>query len=576
MKGRALPDSLSKDSKEAWLKPSKDAEHKKREALKTPDAPPKSPETPPKTPGKKSDVPISHHPRREKTPSRESSPHGRSRTPTIGGKVLPSVVQVVEGSDEDFNDDGIVVPKEVELPDSPDPKEKTRLRLSLFAQKETKHSLKLALGASMLNAIVKCRSMCAYSSRAYGGTQVAVIVDQYRQIPTKTILRLGEMCVEYHIVVVAPNESREEAEEGSFHSELRMLTPGGPTVKTMAASIVMAATQVIIDNQDNMPQFAPLLEGSSGIIMRAESPVHPTWKDDFEVRIDEDGSIWQQMPVPKLLKLVNPQQVCEALNINLLALQTDFPIQIVQSVGKHMIVAMRSRRCIETLDPLFDLISEVCRQAGCDGIHMFSMDPVAGGTLHTRNLSPLVLIEEEAASASANAALVAYLHFHRILPMESGETIVCEQGYAFGMKPRPSKLYVQMIYTPTEPAPMFDSDTGLTSQNNWIGEAVGPEVTRERLMGHGDRYTSNVTDESRFHLAEGYYEEREAEERQRKFKMERAKRQGLIYKEEVKPHVSTAVMPPVISQPAPIASCWVGGTAVPSDMKDYEIRVWRV
>jgi hypothetical protein len=39
------------------------------------------------------------------------------------------------------------------------------------------------------------------------------------------------------------------------------------------------------------------------------------------------------------------------------------------------------------------------------------------------------------------------------------------------------------------------------------GGAMGAETTRERLMGKGDRYTSNYMDQSRFNLPEGYYEE---------------------------------------------------------------------
>lgn len=92
------------------------------------------------------------------------------------------------------------------------------------------------------------------------------------------------------------------------------------------------------------------------------------------------------------------------------------------------------------------------------------------------------------------------MHFHRIMPIEEGDIIICEQGYAFGMKPRPSKIYVQLFFAPSDVAPvalcpfsnpppiraeanfpapmpqMFDSDTGLTSQNSWIGPATGEEV----------------------------------------------------------------------------------------------------
>lgn len=289
---------------------------------------------------------------------------------------------------------------------TPDKKEEMRQRLSLFSHVEKKHSLKLAQQSNQLSAVLKVRSMCAFSSRGDGGTPIAIIIDQFREYDNRTILRMAEVCVEYLIVVVRPNESREDAEDGGVHSELRLLTPGGPTIKTAAAPIVIAAVELLLQEAPSMPEFAPLEEGGTAVIS-TESTVAPSWKDTFEVRIEEDGSIWQQLPTPKLLKLVPVNLVCEALNINMLSLQTDFPIQIVQSVGKHIIVPLRSRKIIHDLDPLFDLICDVCRAHGCDGFHVFSMDPVAGGHLHTRNLSPLVLMEEEPASGSANAALVA-------------------------------------------------------------------------------------------------------------------------------------------------------------------------
>jgi hypothetical protein len=45
---------------------------------------------------------------------------------------------------------------------------------------------------------------------------------------------------------------------------------------------------------------------------------------------------------------------------------------------------------------------------------------------------------------------------------------------------------------------------------------------------------------------------------------ERFKRAGKEWKEEKKPHVSNAIVPPPIALPATIVSCWVGGTAVPT------------
>eukprot|EP00281_Chroomonas_sp_CCMP1168_P022965 CAMPEP_0206228784 /NCGR_PEP_ID=MMETSP0047_2-20121206/9348_1 /ASSEMBLY_ACC=CAM_ASM_000192 /TAXON_ID=195065 /ORGANISM="Chroomonas mesostigmatica_cf, Strain CCMP1168" /LENGTH=629 /DNA_ID=CAMNT_0053652039 /DNA_START=99 /DNA_END=1988 /DNA_ORIENTATION=- len=475
-------------------------------------------------------------------------------------------------------------PKEVELPKSnetetqavhlsPDKAEEMRQRLSLFSTSTAKHSLRMQGATFNMNAIVTCRSMCAFSSRPEGGNQVAVILDPHRQYASRTIKRMAEVCVEYLIVVVQPNESLEDVDFGGFYARIIMLTPGGPTIKTMAPSLVMAATQAILDNCDSMPQFAPLSEGST-ITLRAESPVRPSWKDDVEVRINLDGSIWQQVPAPKLQTIVSPREVCEALNINMLALQTDMPIQIVQCVGKHMIVPIRSRRVIQDLDPLADLISEVCRNCGCDGMHLFAMDARAGGLVYTRNLSPLVHMQEEAASASPNAALTAYLHLHRIHPIDNDDTVLCEQGYTIGMKPRPSKISVQLSLIPAQrPETGSELGKGLTAQNHWLGDALGDQVTKERYISKGDRYTSNITDQSRFNLPKGFYERRDAIALKRKINMERAKRQGLVYKEEVKPHQSTAILPPTMSHPAPIDACWVGGTCVPSIVPTYEIRI---
>jgi hypothetical protein len=39
-----------------------------------------------------------------------------------------------------------------------------------------------------------------------------------------------------------------------------------------------------------------------------------------------------------------------------------------------------------------------------------------------------------------------YLHMHRVLPIHNGQTLIFEQGYAFGMKPRPSKISVQLFF----------------------------------------------------------------------------------------------------------------------------------
>ena len=90
-------------------------------------------------------------------------------------------------------------------------------------------------------------------------------------------------------------------------------------------------------------------------------------------------------------------------------------------------------------------------------------------------------------------------------------------------------------------------------------------------MAKGDRYTSNYMDQSRFNLPGDYYEEEMQKTLEIKMEQERFKRAGKEWKEEKKPHESTAFVPPPISLPATIVNCWVGGTAVPGALPEYPI-----
>ena len=56
-----------------------------------------------------------------------------------------------------------------------------------------------------------------------------------------------------------------------------------------------------------------------------------------------------QVPAPVVESHVEPEQVCEALNINLLTLALDLPIQVVSCVARHILVPMVSRHQMQGL-----------------------------------------------------------------------------------------------------------------------------------------------------------------------------------------------------------------------------------
>lgn len=559
-----------------------------------------------------------------------------------------------------------------------------RRNRSLFAANKVSHAEALQLAAEPIGETLTVKSLCVFTANRKAGVPVAVVLDGGKEHTVRAMTRIAERCIEYSVVVVQPygltgsrgtsrGSSRSErpqlqaqeqiesperpgtmgSSRGSYVAKMFLLTPGGPSSRTMSTSMLLGGISAMIEHPQ--VRFAQLEEGLSYAIKICSPIGKEQWDETVDVRMGDDGAIWVRVPNPTIQGHVAPEDVCEALNMNLLSLQTDMPVQVVSSVARHILVPVRSRRQMHNLDPYWDLVSDVCRKYDAEGFHLFSLDPMAGGAVHTRNLSPLVRLEEEAASPSANAALTGYIHFHRILPIDSQERFICEQGWAFGMKPRPSKVYVELELEKagTHLEAIDIAAKGVTQQNMRAGGAMGAETTKERLMAKGDRYTGNYMDQSRFNLpedsfplsweeigaerpgagtelkvkelsealqekgrlaragkvkinladlsrdckilkftqaefdaleigelrrdsfilvgetyykaAQGYYAEQMERAREIKMEQERFKRAGKEWKEANKTHVSTAFVPPPIALPATIVSCWVGGTAVPSE-----------
>ncbi|KAJ1490717.1 hypothetical protein T484DRAFT_1934633 [Baffinella frigidus] len=446
--------------------------------------------------------------------------------------------------------------------------EATRKSMSLFARSEdlNEHKEQLEANAHMIGGSLTVTSVCVFSASRKAGNPVAVVLDPEVEYSVAVMGKIAERCVEPFVVVVQPGKK-----SSRYSLRISVLTPGGGASVTMAESMVIAAVQVLVEQQPD--GFPEVLEGKS-LEVTVCSPIGDPlpWDKPISIRVLDDGSIWVKMPTPKVISAVNPQDVSDALNIPMLALQTDLPVQVVGCVGRHILVPLRSRMSM-VLDPSFDAISEVCRKYDAEGFHLFSLDAMAGGAVHTRNLSPLARSEEEPASPSANAGLIAYMHYHRILPIDSEEQLDCEQGFTIAMMPRPSKVSVRLVLGPAavERASVSATEGGLTAQNHWAGGATGEAATRDKWLLKGDHVTSNWEDNSRFNLREGYYEEQRVNAMGRSQRMEAAKRAGKVYKEEEKAFSSDAILPPALAQPAEVKECWVGGVAVLATRPEYPV-----
>jgi len=84
----------------------------------------------------------------------------------------------------------------------------------------------------------------------------------------------------------------------------------------------------------------------------------------------------------------------------------------------------------------------------------FKTTTIATTITTTWAITPNTRFRKKMISKAQEIVPFRYMHFHRIIPIDEGDIIICEQGYAFGMKPRPSKISVQLFFDPVDPAPV--------------------------------------------------------------------------------------------------------------------------
>ena len=78
-------------------------------------------------------------------------------------------------------------------------------------------------------------------------------------------------------------------------------------------------------------------------------------------------------------------------------------------------------------------MSELCRRHGCEGLHLFALDPVAPAAhAHARCLSPLAYAEEEAARQrpEPDSFLLGCITLYNIINWRSGGEPACAEEEA--------------------------------------------------------------------------------------------------------------------------------------------------
>lgn len=133
-----------------------------------------------------------------------------------------------------------------------------------------------------------------------------------------------------------------------------------------------------------------------------------------KIRVEKDN-IWMSQNLPQFDQIIAPEKIAKSLNISLDQIDQRYPIQIVSTGLRDIIIPIKTVANLNEIEPNFKMISQISQQYNVIGYHIFTVG-CQDFSAQCRNFAPLYAIEEEAATGTASGALAAYLCKHQILP----------------------------------------------------------------------------------------------------------------------------------------------------------------
>ncbi|PFU36250.1 phenazine biosynthesis protein PhzF [Bacillus cereus] len=146
----------------------------------------------------------------------------------------------------------------------------------------------------------------------------------------------------------------------------------------------------------------------------------------------KDDIIFMEQNKPIFYDVVSPNEFIDCFDMK--AIDDKYPIQIVSTGLKDILIPIKSETRLHTLQPNFEKIKEISKYYNVVGMHLYTFND---NRIICRNFAPLYDINE-AATGTSNGALACYLYEQHNLQKE---VYVFEQGYSLHS---PSEILVKL------------------------------------------------------------------------------------------------------------------------------------
>ena len=247
----------------------------------------------------------------------------------------------------------------------------------------------------------------AFSKNEKGGNKAGVLIDDYN-LSIKQKMKVAEMLGYSETAFIS------KSDKADF--KLEYFTPVEEVPLCGHATI---ATFVVLNNLKKLKKLSYKIETKSGIL---------------NIQIQDDIILMQQN-LPNYYDIIDKSEIEDCIDTEVL--NTNYPIQIVSTGLKDMLVPINSRENLKKLTPDFEKMKKISKEKDVIGMHMFMLNNTDELTAVCRNFAPLYGIDEESATGTSNCALACYLYKYGI----KKNKYIFEQGYELN---NPSQIIVYL------------------------------------------------------------------------------------------------------------------------------------
>ncbi|ACB86427.1 PhzF family phenazine biosynthesis protein [Natranaerobius thermophilus] len=282
----------------------------------------------------------------------------------------------------------------------------------------------------------------SFTETSFGGNPAGVIISE-QELPRETMQNLAKEVNASETAFVLPG------------LEFRFFTP---TVEvsycghaTVAAFHALVTSGYLTPDQDGTTYTQTTQEGSFPVTVYPRgngSPLICTWKHDKDIEMGDKVSPYVLEDLFYIKNSVN----ATFTSVNEFC-PMDLPLQVINVGISDLHVPVKDVKTLQDLVPRLDRLALLSRKMDIVGLHLFTFSSPRGGDLFVRNFAPLVGIDEEAATGSANSGLAYYLAQYGAV--DYGKRLLIDQGDTLG---RPSRMYI----TPEEQGSVLVEGTGVT------------------------------------------------------------------------------------------------------------------